>query len=812
MSLPSLDAAIWSQLGLTLVHFVWQGAGLAVLLAIALWLLRRRTPRERYAACAVALLAMAVSPVATFCWLDAPDTPTSATAFRASPNDTSVTLVPSPGPVAPIASAETHALPSSGAVVPDSAATDNTPALSTVAQRSSVPAVIRDHVLTNWLSYAAFVWIVIVVLLGARLLVGWLSLGRLRRDVSQLPETLVSVSARLAKRLGVSENVRVMASGRVREPIAFGVLRPLVLVPASLLGECRADVLEAMIAHELAHIRRHDLWLNIAQRLVETLLFYHPAVWWVSGRMRLERELCCDDLAVSVTGRRETYARALLEVTQAARTPTLALAASMFSPRISLRDRIRRILQLPSAPQRGRLWPAGALALLLAGSLLAVAPIDVSPEHGEASSTGPQGSPPTDAADVAESHAPTGSDPPPRMSIVGTDYEFIDGYVDDIAFQNELLNNATSILKGYLAFALAVQRGDDRELQNRFRPMGERATHEQLEQLRRDLGKLGFEMGGGQLSADWAATSIVFPKGLDIGLVAAPVSHVRYHERDWNMQTMFVLVPSDELGWVVERVAYGRARRFELLRQCLAERNLGRTEGRILVYELRLFGGRPKSWGQASLSWQPDHQDRIELVVAHDPKDWSWAMPTRRDFEQRLQQIDLYAPAGLATALTEPEQPVAVKRSVPIYAPADGIVSRVSVEPGQQVKKGELLVRLDDAEIAIELEAAQIRRANAGQELELLRRLHDIGRLAGEAELLRAETTANLAAMEVQRWQLRLERTRIVAPADGIVDSLAKGLAAGKKVTAGDEVAKLNVPAATPGNADQENDTAQPER
>jgi len=84
----------------------------------------------------------------------------------------------------------------------------------------------------------------------------------------------------------------------------------VVLLPIALLTQCPAELLEAMIAHELAHIRRHDLWVNLFQRVVETVLFYHPAVWWVSGRMRLERELCCDDLAIRATGRRAEYATA----------------------------------------------------------------------------------------------------------------------------------------------------------------------------------------------------------------------------------------------------------------------------------------------------------------------------------------------------------------------------------------------------------------------------------------------------------------------------------------------------------------------
>jgi hypothetical protein len=138
-------------------------------------------------------------------------------------------------------------------------------------------------------------------------------------------------------------------------------------------------MLEAMIAHELAHIRRHDLWINLLQRVIETLLFYHPAIWWVSGRMRLERELCCDDLAVRATGRRADYADALVELSRTLHGWTAPiLTAGMFTSRLSLPTRVRRILQVPSAahdPNRGRYWIAGPLTLLLAGSMVLMAAI-----------------------------------------------------------------------------------------------------------------------------------------------------------------------------------------------------------------------------------------------------------------------------------------------------------------------------------------------------------------------------------------------------------------------------------------------------
>ena len=104
---------------------------------------------------------------------------------------------------------------------------------------------------------------------------------------------------------------RVRVCRRVAEAVAIGLFKPMILLPAAWLSELPPDMLEAVLAHELAHVRRLDLWVNLLQRLVETLLFYHPAMWWLSHRLRTERELCCDELAATVTNDRVRYAETL---------------------------------------------------------------------------------------------------------------------------------------------------------------------------------------------------------------------------------------------------------------------------------------------------------------------------------------------------------------------------------------------------------------------------------------------------------------------------------------------------------------------
>ena len=105
---------------------------------------------------------------------------------------------------------------------------------------------------------------------------------------------------RLCGQLRIRRPVRLLESALVDVPMVIGWLRPVILLPASALSGLTPQQLEAIIAHELAHIRRHDYLINLLQSLIETLLFYHPAVWWVSRQIRREREHCCDDLAVAV--------------------------------------------------------------------------------------------------------------------------------------------------------------------------------------------------------------------------------------------------------------------------------------------------------------------------------------------------------------------------------------------------------------------------------------------------------------------------------------------------------------------------------
>ncbi len=328
-------SAIATATAQALMHFLWQGALVGLATWAALSLLETAKASTRYAVTAGALLLMAALPFATaFRLAGLAGDPASAPRIAASAPTVSVhSSVGAPEPAGRAVAARTS--------------------------RSSLLPWILD------------LWLAGVAALSLAHLGGLRRVRALSRQGRPAEEGLQALSRDLVRRLGIRRAVTLLESAAASVPATVGWLRPVVLVPVSALAGLTPLQLEAILAHELAHVRRHDYLVNLLQAAVETLLFYHPAVWWVSNRMRQERELCCDDLAVAACGDRLGYARALVELEGLrAAAPRLALAASGGS----LAGRVRRLLGAPDRPAR-RPWAAGllALALLPAGALVQTA-------------------------------------------------------------------------------------------------------------------------------------------------------------------------------------------------------------------------------------------------------------------------------------------------------------------------------------------------------------------------------------------------------------------------------------------------------
>jgi uncharacterized protein (TIGR03435 family) len=225
-----------------------------------------------------------------------------------------------------------------------------------------------------------------------RLLGGWWHIHRLHRASRKAaPSAWTDAAARIAARLGLSQTVLVVDSSLVDTPAVIGWVRPIVLLPIAAFAGLSLSQIEAILAHELAHIRRHDFLVNLLQTFAETVLFYHPAVWWLSSRIRAEREHCCDLVAVSVCGDPVDYAKALVEL-ESWRTghSSLALAATGGT----LITRVRRLLgartdERPRSSSVVVIAGVVALVICLAGAsryIVAAQPDTASaPQRGSAS-------------------------------------------------------------------------------------------------------------------------------------------------------------------------------------------------------------------------------------------------------------------------------------------------------------------------------------------------------------------------------------------------------------------------------------------
>src|SRR3954468_20445066 len=329
-------------IGWALLHFIWQGTFVAGITGLLLVCLRNGAPDVRYVVSAIGLSLMLTLPVVTAVQL----WNAGGSDFRLKPEAT--------GP-------EATGAVGTGVVGTGAVAT----AVGTGAKGTLDVATAADawERIEPWLPLFVFSWLCGVVVLSLRLVSGWLWVQRMKsHGTSAVEDGWDLIAARLSRRLHIARPVRLLRSTLVDVPTVIGWLKPVILLPASALSGLNPHQLEAILAHELAHIRRHNYLVNLLQTVVETLLFYHPAVWWLSRRIRSERENCCDDLAVSLCGDPVTYARALADL-ESLRNPARRFV--MAADGGSLVQRVRRLLGAPSHAGRAPGWLAGAASLVL---------------------------------------------------------------------------------------------------------------------------------------------------------------------------------------------------------------------------------------------------------------------------------------------------------------------------------------------------------------------------------------------------------------------------------------------------------------
>jgi len=315
------------HLGWTLIHFLWQGTLVGMLYVCLSRMLRHAAPQTRYSLALAALFTLMLLPLITFFYL-------------ACRNTESLQLPPS-------------------VRIEFMAATGS-------ALHATLSQTLTDR-LTPFTPWVVIIWLGGVVLMGGRALWGWRLAASLRRPLlfpSAHPwQPLLDA---LAVKMQVKATVHLIASARAHAPMVVGWLKPVILIPASAVCGLSWRQAEMILAHELAHIRRHDYLFNLLQLVVETLLFYHPVVHWISRDARYQREFCCDDAVMKTCGDRVGYLKALAELEDG----RLHAAFNMAANGGSLLHRAYRLAHHSEPRQRLSGW---ALMLFGLSAFIAVA-------------------------------------------------------------------------------------------------------------------------------------------------------------------------------------------------------------------------------------------------------------------------------------------------------------------------------------------------------------------------------------------------------------------------------------------------------
>lgn len=355
--LAMFDSALVHGVGWALLHLLWQASAVGLVLAGLLALLRRQAAAVRYVVACGALLLVAVLPVITI-WnsVRSEIKPGGADSEQSSSGTPTGSF-----PLLELQAPMTAEITGNGAAPP-------------LSSYHEFPALLE-----RYLPLIVGLWLLGVLCASAKLMFAWMRLRRLAtRSTPASPEWQQAL-ARLRRRIRLSVPVRLWESAAVEVPTVIGWIRPIILLPVTALTGLSRQQLETIIAHELAHIRRHDFLINLLQTAVETLLFYHPAVWWISSQIRIEREHCCDDLAVEICGNPLLYARALADLEQTrfpSSLPAVALSGG------SLLRRVRRLIAESPRKCSAR-WLAGVSIMTVVVGLALAAPLSLLAIHDQ---------------------------------------------------------------------------------------------------------------------------------------------------------------------------------------------------------------------------------------------------------------------------------------------------------------------------------------------------------------------------------------------------------------------------------------------
>ncbi|WP_348260798.1 M56 family metallopeptidase [Telmatobacter sp. DSM 110680] len=327
----------------TLIHFCWQAAAIALAYRVISAVIARKSSQTRYLAALSGLLLMLVCAAGTFAW-------------EMRSDGTPISIVDSTSNLRATIAADLQSTETSG------------PA-TTEPREPFMLAIV--------LPWIDGLWLIGVFALSVRSLGGWWYLRRLRlASTTEAPSAVRAAFQRISATLGLHRSITLRLTEAIDSPMTMGTLRAIVLLPLSAVTSLGPDELEVVLAHELAHVRRADFFWNILQTIAETLFFFHPAVWWISSRIRHERELCCDDLALEICPNPFAYANALVRLEeQRSRHLRLALALDGHQSHLTLLTRVARILGEPMTRIPSRRLRPFSLAAAFTGLVVLCFPV-----------------------------------------------------------------------------------------------------------------------------------------------------------------------------------------------------------------------------------------------------------------------------------------------------------------------------------------------------------------------------------------------------------------------------------------------------
>ena len=365
----------WGQIVKALLHSLWQGGVLTVLLGLALRRVSAPSLRYRFALGSLGAILLAT----VFTWAVLSQIPSR-------PGDQTGN-----SPLYPASALQTGQQLN---------ASDETSVITVVGTRQinfTAPQM-------QWTGWLALCWLLGALLMLTRAGIQVAGAERLRRSGRPPADPRIAqLLAEAQRAVRLARKIRVTVTDTLTSPAVVGVLVPTLILPLSLLTTLTHEQLRFVLLHELAHIRRGDYFANLFQLFMEALLFFNPAVWWISHQVRREREACCDALATELSGAPVDYARTLVHVAESALSPPPAAAAAFGNKQrepSSLSDRVQRLLVSGYRPALRLTWRAMLISLVVGGTLLVVSALGTRTTVGAVLADAKRPKPETDVSDT----------------------------------------------------------------------------------------------------------------------------------------------------------------------------------------------------------------------------------------------------------------------------------------------------------------------------------------------------------------------------------------------------------------------------